>query len=96
MASETEVVEQEDPAGDDDPAADRSEDEDRTSAEEVHGFAGRCALVFIHAVRPERLMDEDGEVRLPSADLAETFQDLGGVAEPSSGADPASCETDLC
>lgn len=103
-APATEVTEQEDPAtggadddaGDDDPAADGSEDEDRTSHDEVQGSAEPRALVFVHLIEPERLIDQDGEKRLPSADLAEIAQNLGGVAEePPPGADPASCENDL-
>lgn len=95
-APETEVVEQEGPAGDDDPAPGGNEDDDRTSAEEVQGSAERRSLVFVHVVEPERLIDEDGEMRLPSADLAEIVQGMGGVAEePSPGSDPASCENDL-
>lgn len=83
---------------DDDPSADgnEDEDEDRTNAQEVHGSAEPRALVFVHVVEPERLIDEDGEMRLPSADLAEIAQDMGGVAEePSPDSDPASCENDL-
>lgn len=92
---ETETVEQENPARGADPS-DGDEDEVRASAKEVHGSAERRALVFIHVVEPERLIDTDGEMRLPSADLAEIVQDMGGVTEePSPGSDPASCENDL-
>lgn len=95
-APESETVERRDSAGGEDPAADGNEAEDGAEAEEVQGSAERRALVFIHVVEPERLIDEDGEMRLPSADLAEIIQDLGGVAEESSpGSDPASCENDL-
>lgn len=91
---EAETVEREDSAGDDDPAADANEE--GADAEEAQGSAERRALVFIDVVEPERLIDEDGEMRLPSADLAEIIQDLGGVAEePSPGSDPASCDNDL-
>ena len=94
-APETEAVEQEDPSGGDDPAGVNGEEE-RAGADEVPGSAERRALVFVHVVEPERLVDEDGETRLPSADLAEIVQYLGGVAEaPSPGSDPASCESDL-
>lgn len=94
-ASETEAVEQDGPTGDDDPAVGGTEEE-RTSGDEVLGSAERRALVFVHVVEPERLVDEDGETRLPSADLAEIVQDLGGVAEaPSPESDPASCENGL-
>jgi len=94
-ASETEAVEQDGPTGDDDPAV-GGNDEQRTGADEVPGSAERRALVVVHVVESERLVDEDGETRLPSADLAEIVQDLGGVAEgPSPGSDPASCKNDL-
>lgn len=94
-ASETEAVEQDGPTGDEDPAAGGNEEE-RASGDEVPGSVERRALVFVHVVEPERLVDEDGETRLPSADLAEIVQYLGGVAEgPSPGSDPASCESDL-
>lgn len=93
-APETETVGQEDSAGGDDPDADANED--GADAEEVQGSAERRSLVFIHLVEAERLIDEDGETRLPSADLAEIIQDLGGVAEgPTPGTNPASCENDL-
>ncbi|MGO1409713.1 MAG: hypothetical protein ACTHV2_15145 [Brachybacterium sp.] len=93
-APETETVEQGDSAAGDDP--DAAANEDGTEAEEVQGSAERRALVFIHVVEPERLIEEGGEMRLPSADLAEIIQGLGGVAEePSPGSDPASCENDL-
>src|SRR5699024_77605 len=104
-APETDTVEHEGPAGDetehdgdgnsdDDPAADANE-EDRTRGDDVQGSADPRALVFVHVVDPERLVDEDGEMRLPSGDLAEIIQDLGGVAEgPAPGAEPASCEND--
>ncbi|NMA78306.1 MAG: hypothetical protein GX960_13770 [Actinomycetales bacterium] len=107
-APATEAAEQEEPAaegthddaggdaGDDDPAADGSEDVNRTSDDGAQGSAEPRALVFVHLIEPERLIDQDGEKRLPSADLAEIAQNLGGVAEePPPGADPASCENDL-
>src|SRR5699024_10382118 len=80
---------------DDDPAADAKE-EDRTRGDDVQGSADPRALVFVHVVDPERLVDEDGEMRLPSGDLAEIIQDLGGVAEVAGdGAGAATCRNDL-
>lgn len=72
-------------------------DDESDSAEEgVSGSEAGRALVFVHLVEPERLTGDDGEVRLPVADVAEILQDMGGVAEePSPGAELADCESDL-
>lgn len=85
-APQTDGVEQEDPASEKEP----------TGTDEVPGSAEPRSLVFVHIVEPERLSDVDGETRLPSEDLAEILQSMGGVAEePSAGSEPASCENDL-
>lgn len=73
-----------------------ADDESDPVEDGVSGSEAGRSLVFIPVVEPERLTDHDSEVRLPAADLAEILQDMGGVAEePSAGADPADCESDL-
>ena len=110
-APDTDAVEQEAPAegeqqdddadeGDldgQDTGDDTATQDDATDAsEEASGSDEGRALVFIHVVEPERLVDHDGETRLPAADLAEILQGMGGPAEePSPGADPAACESEL-
>lgn len=62
----------------------------------VEGSDEGRSLVFVQSVEQQRLLDEDGERRLPAQDLAEILQDMGGVAEePPADAEPAACETDL-
>lgn len=66
------------------------------SAGEVPGSAEARSLVFVHSVEPGRLIEADGEQRLPAGDLAEIAEDMGGVSEgPGPDADPPSCEKDL-
>ena len=73
-----------------------ADDESDSAEDGVPGSEAGRALVFIHVLEPERLTDDEGEVRLPAADLAEILQDMGGVAEePSAGVEPAACESDL-
>lgn len=62
----------------------------------VEGSDAGRALVFVQSVEQQRLLDEDGERRLPAQDLAEILQDMGGPGEePPADAEPAACETDL-
>lgn len=71
-----------------------TEDEDGPAA--VPGSDEGRSVVFIHIVEPERLVDHDGEKRLPGQDLAQILQDMGGPAgEPETGVEPASCENEL-
>lgn len=77
-----------------------STDEATTGAAEddatVEGSDAGRALVFVQSVEQQRLLDEDGERRLPAQDLAEILQDMGGPGEePPADAEPAACETDL-
>lgn len=100
-AAETATAEQEDTA--DDPSAQETEEQDSAAEEEdtegaaaVPGSDDGRAVVFIHVVEPEHLVDHDGEKRLPAQDLAQILQDMGGPAgEPGPGVEPASCENEL-
>lgn len=108
---DTDAAEQEAPAQDEPPdqdadegdpdgpdtADDTASEPDATDdSEEASGSEEGRPLVFIHVVEPERLVDHDGEARLPAADLAEILQGMGGPAEePSPDADPAACASEL-